>query len=68
MKLKSLALSICFLAMGLLVGCTDKETDLGIDLVDSTTFYHGHTDTLNADAAWNLFGTRSSPQTTPMES
>ncbi len=35
--------------------CTDEESDLGIDLTDSTTLYHGIADTLYADNAWTEF-------------
>ena len=33
--------------------CTDEESDLGIDLTDSTTLYNGLCDTLYADNAWS---------------
>ena len=32
--------------------CTDEESDLGIDLIDSTTLYEGFFDTLYVDNAW----------------
>ncbi|MBR1766228.1 MAG: DUF4270 family protein [Bacteroidales bacterium] len=34
------------------VACTDEESALGIDLVDSTMLYSGITDTLAVDEAW----------------
>lgn len=36
-----------------LAACTDEESDLGIDLIDSTTLYEGFSDTLYADNAWS---------------
>lgn len=40
-------------ALGMLVcaGCTDEESDLGMNLVDSTLLYHEQHATLNADKA-----------------
>ena len=35
--------------------CSDEESDLGIDLIDSATLYHGIYDTLYADNAWTEF-------------
>ena len=35
-----------------LASCTDEETNLGLNLIDSTTLYHGIYDTLYADNAW----------------
>lgn len=37
------------------VSCTDEESDLGLDLTDSTTLYHGLYDTLYADNGWTEF-------------
>lgn len=34
--------------------CTDKETEIGLNLVDSTTLYDGKTHTLYANAAYSL--------------
>ena len=44
-------LSVIFIAP--LSSCTDEESDLGIDLIDSTTLYEGFCDTLYADNAWS---------------
>ena len=45
-----------FLFVAALLGaCTDEESALGIDLVDSTTHYTGYSDTLYADQAWTQF-------------
>lgn len=38
---------------GATVSCEDKESALGIDLVDTATFYNGISDTLYADDAWS---------------
>lgn len=35
--------------------CTDEESELGLDLIDSTTLYEGFYDTLYADNAWTEF-------------
>lgn len=36
-----------------LASCSDEESDLGLDLVDSTTLYNGVCDTLYADNVWS---------------
>ena len=46
-------LALLLLASLSLASCTDEESDLGIDLVDSTTLYEGLYDTLYADNAWS---------------
>ena len=38
-----------------LTACTDEESALGMDLVDTTTLYNGQTYTLYADNAWTEF-------------
>lgn len=38
--------------MALQTACTDEESALGIDLVDTATLYDGITDTIYADTAW----------------
>lgn len=40
---------------GALTACTDKESSLGIGLVDTTMLYEGKTDTLFADKAWTEY-------------
>lgn len=50
---KIFSLTLCALMATLLfVACSDKESDLGINLVDSATLYKGYTHTLYADDAW----------------
>lgn len=38
---------------GMTLSCTDKESALGMDLVDTTTLYNGICDTLYANDAWS---------------
>ena len=49
------SLPLLFLAALLFASCEDEESSLGIDLVDSTTFYHGSQYTLYADQAWTEY-------------
>ena len=44
---------LAFLCLVPLTACTDEESDLGIDLIDSTTLYEGIADTLYVDNAWS---------------
>lgn len=55
MKTKISFLTFLFASLCLvsLVSCTDEESELGIDLIDSTTLYEGQCDTLYADNAWS---------------
>ena len=46
-----LVFAVLFIAP--LSSCTDEESDLGIDLIDSTTLYEGISDTLYVDNAWS---------------
>ncbi|MBR1549363.1 MAG: DUF4270 family protein [Bacteroidales bacterium] len=41
--------------MAFQTACTDEESALGIDLVDTATLYDGLTDTLYADTAWTEY-------------
>ena len=41
--------------MAFQTACTDEESALGIDLVDTATLYNGQTDTLYADTAWTEY-------------
>lgn len=50
---KLLSLLLAVLCLAPLTSCNDKETDMGIALVDTTTLYEGIYDTLYADAAWS---------------
>ena len=43
---------LALLALPFFTACTDEESDLGIDLIDSTTLYQGICDTLYVDNAW----------------
>jgi hypothetical protein len=49
------SLLLLLLASLSFTSCTDEESDLGIDLIDSTTLYEGIVDTLYADNAWTEF-------------
>lgn len=51
--LSTLLLSFLLLPSLFFASCTDEESDLGIDLIDSTTLYNGLCDTLYADNAWS---------------
>lgn len=46
---------LALLALPFFTACTDEESDLGIDLVDTTTLYQGLYDTLYADDAWTEY-------------
>ncbi len=41
--------------MAFQTACTDEESALGIDLVDTTTLYDGMMDTIYADTAWTEY-------------
>ena len=48
------ALPLLLLLCLLPSGCTDEESQLGMNLVDSTTLFDGHQDTLYADNAFSI--------------
>lgn len=50
---KGLLALAAVVTMLLPTACTDEESALGIDLVDTATLYNGLTDTLYADNAWS---------------
>lgn len=52
-KLKNCFLLVC--ATLTLASCVDEESELGINLVDTTILYNGKTDTLYADKAWTEY-------------
>lgn len=54
-KILPLLLTTLLAASATLTACTDEESVLGIDLVDTTTLYHGQIDTLYADKAWTEY-------------
>lgn len=54
-KLKTIFIIATAALLGALTSCTDKESALGIGLVDTTMLYNGKTDTLYADQAWTEF-------------
>lgn len=49
---KGLLVLVAIFFVALHTACTDEESALGIDLVDTATLYDGLTDTLYADNAW----------------
>ena len=49
------SLLLLLLASLSFAACTDEESDLGINLVDTTTLYNGIPDTLYADDAWTEY-------------
>lgn len=53
MKIKSL-LTLAVLTLACLAGCSPDETDLGVNLTDPGTRYHGKQDTLYATYAYSL--------------
>lgn len=45
MKIRFLYLFMALFAMTLFYGCTEKESNIGLDLQDPSTIYHGNVDT-----------------------
>lgn len=54
MRIKSLIFNIPLLAIIFFAACTNDDSDLGVNLADPSTIYHGKTDTLYANLAYSL--------------